>query len=146
MNKKENTLLRLDAALERIMSHNTRRIPSGRKLSTRAVEDEAGLGNGSAYYYPEIIQKIRNYQRQYRSKAPLGDAISSDKWKQKVGEVEREKEKLRTENHELKILNAQIAADQYRQMLTLAEALRRIKSLEENVEELTRQLTGHHQD
>ncbi|MCL1127618.1 hypothetical protein [Shewanella surugensis] len=59
MSKRENTLLVLEAALERIAHGKTKRIPATRKLSVRAVEEEANLGNGSGYYYPEFVQKIK---------------------------------------------------------------------------------------
>jgi len=59
MSKSENTLLLLEAALERIVHGNPKRIPTFRKLSVRAVEEEADLGNGSGYYYPEFVKKVR---------------------------------------------------------------------------------------
>ncbi|GIU28300.1 hypothetical protein TUM4644_25840 [Shewanella colwelliana] len=59
MNKSENTLLALEAALDRISQGKPKRTPTHRKLSVRAVEEEANLGNGSAYYYPEFIDKIK---------------------------------------------------------------------------------------
>jgi hypothetical protein len=59
MSKSENTLLMLEAALDRISQGKPKRIPATRKLSVRAVEEEAGLGNGSGYYYPEFVQKIK---------------------------------------------------------------------------------------
>lgn len=59
MNKSENTLLTLEAALERIKQGKPKRIPTHRKLSVRAVEEEANLGNGSGYYYPDFVQKVK---------------------------------------------------------------------------------------
>ncbi|EKO3502078.1 hypothetical protein LG861_004283 [Vibrio fluvialis] len=59
MGKRENTLLALEAALERIVQGKQRRIPFTRKLSVRAVEEEANLGNGSGYYYPEFVEKVK---------------------------------------------------------------------------------------
>ena len=43
MNKSENTLMILEAALERIIQGMPKRIPASRKLSVRAVEEEANL-------------------------------------------------------------------------------------------------------
>jgi len=142
MNKKENTLLRLEAALERILKGEPQRVLPSRKLSVRAIEVESGLGNGSAYYYSEIIEKIKNSKRKIElctsTVQPLGQ---SDKWKKKSNEAERLKDKFRDEAKELKTLNAQIAADQYRQMSALREALLRISGLEKTIEELNTQLT-----
>ncbi|MBS4639452.1 hypothetical protein [Aeromonas media] len=59
MNKSENTLMILEAALERIIQGQPKRIPKSRKLSVRAVEEEANLGNGSGYYYPEFVAKVK---------------------------------------------------------------------------------------
>ena len=59
MSKSENTLLKLEAALQRILDGQTKRIPDNRKLSVRAVEEEAGLGNGSCYYYGAFKSRVR---------------------------------------------------------------------------------------
>ena len=59
MSKSENTLLMLEAALDRISQGKPKRIPATRKLSVRAVEEEANLGNGSGYYYPEFVEKVK---------------------------------------------------------------------------------------
>ncbi|MEZ9955427.1 hypothetical protein AB4395_23510, partial [Vibrio splendidus] len=59
MGKGENTLLALEAALDRIAQGKPKRIPTHRKLSVRAVEEEANLGNGSGYYYPEFVEKVK---------------------------------------------------------------------------------------
>ncbi|EOX1298535.1 hypothetical protein [Vibrio paracholerae] len=59
MSKSENTRLALEAALERIKQGKPKRIPTHRKLSVRAVEEEANLGNGSGYYYPDFVEKVK---------------------------------------------------------------------------------------
>lgn len=59
MNKSENTLMILEAALQRIIQGLPKRIPKSRKLSVRAVEEEANLGNGSSYYYPDFVAKVK---------------------------------------------------------------------------------------
>ncbi|WP_412514010.1 hypothetical protein [Shewanella indica] len=59
MSRSENTLVALEAALERIVEGKPKRIPATRKLSLRAVEEEAKLGNGSGYYYPDFVQKVK---------------------------------------------------------------------------------------
>ncbi len=59
MSKSENTLLALEAALDRIAHGKPKRIPTHRKLSVRAVEEEANLGNGSGYYYPDFVEKVK---------------------------------------------------------------------------------------
>ncbi|CAH1534589.1 conserved hypothetical protein [Vibrio owensii] len=59
MGKSENTLVALEAALDRITNGKPKHIPKSRKLSVRAVEEEAKLGNGSGYYYPEFVEKVK---------------------------------------------------------------------------------------
>jgi hypothetical protein len=59
MVRENTTEIELFNAIDRIINTETIRIPSSRRLSVRAVEDEAGLGDGSAYYYSEIIKKIK---------------------------------------------------------------------------------------
>ncbi|EKO3453403.1 hypothetical protein NTE11_003950 [Vibrio fluvialis] len=59
MSKSENTLRVLESALERIKQGRPKRIPTHRKLSVRAVEEEANLGNGSGYYYPDFVEKVK---------------------------------------------------------------------------------------
>lgn len=59
MNKSQITRVELECALKRILSGNTERIDPNRKLSVKAVEEEAGLGDGSAYYYKDIVAIIK---------------------------------------------------------------------------------------
>lgn len=59
MGKSENTLVALEAALDRIANGKPKHIPKSRKLSVRAVEEEAKLGNGSGYYYPVFVEKVK---------------------------------------------------------------------------------------
>jgi hypothetical protein len=59
MGKRENTLVALEAALDRISNGKPKHIPKSRKLSVRAVEEEAKFGNGSGYYYPEFVEKVK---------------------------------------------------------------------------------------
>lgn len=143
MSKRETTLLALEEALARIVNNTPRRVPQARKLSARSVETEAGLSNGSAYYYPELIDKIATLKQGASSSASIRRKVSGpDKWKEKAREAERLKKHFREENNELKALNAQIAADQYGQMSTLREALHKISELEEVIEKLKKELVA----
>lgn len=138
MSKKDNTLLLLEAALDRILRGESQKIAPSRKLSVRAVEVESGLGNGSAYYHTKIIEKIKQIKNSSITTGSLNH--QQGKWKQKALKVEKLKNKFRDENIALKLLNSQIAADQYRQMSTLRDALQRISELEKTIEELNIEL------
>ncbi|EGR1893237.1 hypothetical protein [Vibrio vulnificus] len=59
MSKSQITKVELENALKRILSGKTERINPNRKISVKAVEEEAGLGNGSAYYYKDIVSTIK---------------------------------------------------------------------------------------
>lgn len=141
MSKRDSTLLLLEEALARILNKTPLKVPQGRKLSARLVEAEAGLSNGSAYYYPEIIGKIALLKQDpVASVSTSHSARGPEKWKEKAREAERLKKQFREENNELKELNSQIAADQYRQMSALQEALHKITELEEVIEKLKKEL------
>ena len=77
MKKSENTLLKLEAALQRIIERKTKRIPDHRKLSVRAVEEEAGLGNGSCYYYPDFKLRVQSEAQKLKC-LTLDAAVQSD--------------------------------------------------------------------
>ncbi|MEH3481100.1 MULTISPECIES: hypothetical protein [Enterobacter] len=141
MIKSENTRLALEEAMSRILKGNPRRIAPSRKLSVRSVEIEAGLSNGSAYYYPEIIETISKHKRKTSKTVVTRSSVTEIAvWKEKVQEAERLKSKFRDECNELKLLNAQIASDQYQQMSTLREALQKIIELEKTIERLNEEL------
>ncbi|PJG59783.1 hypothetical protein [Aeromonas cavernicola] len=65
MSKSQITQAELAAALQRILSGKTTRISPERRLSVKAVEEEAGLGNGSAYYYQNIISDIKKFTKKH---------------------------------------------------------------------------------
>ncbi|EIQ9462818.1 hypothetical protein WDR71_003221 [Escherichia coli] len=141
MSKRDSTLLVLEEALARILNKTPLRVPQARKLSARSVEAEAGLSNGSAYYYPEFIEKISTLKHKSDPSVPLRSSASRmGKWKEKAQEAERLKSKFRGECNELKQLNAQIAADQYRQMMALQEAIQKITELEKIIKNLNAEL------
>ncbi|EIZ1040476.1 hypothetical protein MOU89_002050 [Vibrio parahaemolyticus] len=130
MSKSENTLLKLDAALERIKQGKPKRIPTHRKLSVRAVEEEANLGNGSGYYYPEFVEKVK------KTKADIaegqGDIVQPEiqTVRTKLNEQKRiknnYKEKYEAERDKLAIF----AAAQHHLNDKLVKALSRIDELE----------------
>lgn len=130
MSKSENTLLKLEAALERIKQGKPKRIPTHRKLSVRAVEEEANLGNGSGYYYPEFVEKVK------KTKADIAEGQSEivqpeiQTVRTKLNEQKRiknnYKEKYKAERDKLAIF----AAAQHHLNDKLVQALFRIDELE----------------
>ncbi|WP_305813180.1 hypothetical protein [Photobacterium leiognathi] len=140
MSKSENTLLKLEATLERIKQGKPKRIPTHRKLSVRAVEEEANLGNGSGYYYPEFIEKVK------KTKADIaegqGEIVQPEiqTVRTKLNEQKRiknnYKEKYEAERDKLAIF----AAAQHHLNDKLVKALARIDELEYENAELKEQL------
>ena len=135
MGKSENTLIALEAALERIAQGKPKNIPTTRKLSVRAVEEEAKLGNGSGYYYPEFVQKVK----QTKANIAKGDSeyVKSevDAVREKLNEQKRIKSNFKQKYQEANDKLALIAASQHHLNDQLAKALARIEELEyENAE------------
>jgi hypothetical protein len=63
----DSGLNKLKTAFERIKGGNTTVIPAGAKLTIRNVEAEAGMGDGSAYYYPELIDSIKAAKKDFKT-------------------------------------------------------------------------------
>ena len=94
MSKSDHTRIQLIKALERILSNNTERISPKQKLSIRAVEEEAGLGNGSAHYYKDIVSKIHDkairLQNKNQPQHAAQDAISVIKLRESLKTEKRQ--------------------------------------------------------
>ncbi|WP_318486909.1 hypothetical protein [Photobacterium leiognathi] len=140
MGKSENTLIVLEAALERIAQGKPKRIPTTRKLSVRAVEEEANLGNGSGYYYPDFVQKVK------QTKADIakgnGEYVKPevDAVREKLNEQKRIKDNFKQKYQEANNKLALIAASQHRLNDQLVKALARIEELEYENAELKEEL------
>lgn len=130
MSKSENTLLKLEAALERIKQGKPKRISTHRKLSVRAVEEEANLGNGSGYYYPEFVEKVK------KTKADIAEGqgeivqpeIQTVRTKLKEQKRIKDNYKIKYETEREKL--AVFAAAQHHLNDKLVQALARIDDLE----------------
>ncbi|PLC57367.1 hypothetical protein [Photobacterium carnosum] len=140
MSKKENTLYALEAALERILQQQTKRIPSTRKLSVRAVEEEANLGNGSGYYYPEIITKIKKAKINLPSHGESPTKDVSLKLRDRIKKETKIKEKYKQKKNVLKSLVSKMATDHHHFNDALRKANAQIDELEKINTELRNQL------
>lgn len=140
MSKSENTLLVLEAALERIKQGNPKRIPTHRKLSVRAVEEEANLGNGSGYYYPEFVEKIK--QTKAEIAVGKGEIIQPEilTVRTKLNEQKRIKENFKAKYEAERDKLALFAAAQHHLNDKLVQALAQIDDLEFENSTIKRQL------
>ncbi|MEZ8611415.1 hypothetical protein [Vibrio sp. 10N.239.311.D11] len=130
MSKSENTRLALEAALERIKQGKPKRIPTHRKLSVRAVEEEANLGNGSGYYYPEFVEKVK--QTKAEIAAGKGEIIQPEiqTVRTKLKEQKRIKDNYKTKYEAEREKLALFAAAQHHLNDKLVQALAHIEDLE----------------
>ncbi|WP_188014149.1 hypothetical protein [Photobacterium damselae] len=141
MSKSENTRLVLEAALERIKQGKPKRIPAHRKLSVRAVEEEANLGNGSGYYYPDFVEKVK--QTKVEIAENKGEIVQPEiltvrtKLKEQKRIKNNYKEKYEAERDKLAIF----AAAQHHLNDKLVQALARVEELEYENRELNDRIT-----
>ncbi|EKO3629136.1 hypothetical protein M3926_003239 [Vibrio metschnikovii] len=140
MSKSENTLLILEAALERIKQGIPKRIPTHRKLSVRAVEEEANLGNGSGYYYPELVEKIKQAKAEIAESK--GEVIQPEIQvvRSKLNKQKRIKDNYKTKYEAEREKLTLFASAQHHLNDKLVQALARIDSLEYENAELREEL------
>lgn len=130
MSKSENTLLALESALERIKQGKPKRIPTHRKLSVRAVEEEANLGNGSGYYYPEFVDKVKQVKVDIAE--AKGEYVQPEiqSVRLKLNEQKRIKQNYKEKYLAVREQLANFAAAQHHLNDKLVQALARIEDLE----------------
>ncbi|ELA7931569.1 hypothetical protein ACQ90Y_002660 [Vibrio alginolyticus] len=132
MGKSNVTRAKIEDALKRILQGKPKVIPSTQKLSVKAVEEEAGLGSGSVYYYPDIVKKIKN-----DSLKKQGNNQNSSLYDEKISYLreqlkkeKRLKEKYRFEVTELKIQLANMASQHNQLALIIQQYQYKIAELE----------------
>lgn len=143
MGKCENTILALEAALKRIAEGKPKRIPVGRKLSVRAVEEEANLGNGSGYYYPDFVEKVK--QIKAKTAEDKGKFVQPEiqTIREKLSEQKRIKSNFKEKYNKAKEQLALFAASQHHLNDKLVKALTKIDELEFENAELREELAKH---
>jgi septal ring factor EnvC (AmiA/AmiB activator) len=139
MNHTKETNEALNAALSRILSGNPNRCTPDRKLSVSAVEYEAGLGNGSAYYYPEFIQKIKILKKQHQS----GQESNIPKTVNEKYKNEKQiKEKYREQLKELRKQLSHMATEHHQFNSDLIHAYKEINDQKDQIAKLRRERIG----
>ncbi|WP_158144488.1 hypothetical protein [Vibrio metschnikovii] len=138
MSKSQITKVELEQALKRILSGETHRIDPARKISVKAVEEEAGLGDGSAYYYKDIVQKIKDSAIQNSPKAKNQNAYE-DKISSLRERLKKEislKEKYRAQTEDLKEQLSNMASQHNQLALMIQQYQYKISELESDIEQL----------
>lgn len=91
------TEAKLRAALQRILEGKPRLIDTNRKLSVRAVEDEADVGKDTAYYYDDFIDEIKEKKSQSTNVVDLNvNILKSDEYLDLKSKYKKEKKKRKT--------------------------------------------------
>ncbi|MGL4381196.1 MAG: hypothetical protein ACRCTB_09070 [Vibrio sp.] len=132
MSKSQITKVELEQALERILSGKTQRVDPSRKISVKAVEEEAGLGDGSAYYYKDIINKIKDsavrHSPKVKSKNLYEAKIAS--LRERLNKEIKLKEKYRDQIQEMKEQLATMASQHNQLALMIQQYQYKIVALE----------------
>ncbi|MCB5361736.1 hypothetical protein [Vibrio lentus] len=135
MGKSHITRLKIEEALERILQRKPKVISSTQKISVKAVEEEAGLGSGSVYYYPDIVSKIKNHSFKKQSNAQnsslYDEKISS--LREQLKKEKRLKEKYRIAATDLKTQLANMASQHNQLALIIQQYQYKIAELESDI-------------
>jgi hypothetical protein len=134
MSKSQITKVELEQALERILSGRTLRVDPARKISVKAVEEEAGLGDGSAYYYKDIIQKIKDSAVLNSPKVKAQNAYENkiSSLRERLNKEIKLKEKYREQVEEMKNQLASMASQHNQLALIIEQYQYKILELESN--------------
>ena len=132
MTKSEVTRARLEEALDRILNKATTIVPHSQKLSVKAVEEEAGLGSGSIYYYKDIVEKIRTFKNQSYSVSmtPEHSLDALSKLKLRLKKEIKLKRKYKSDLAELHNRLSNMASQHNSFALTIEEYKQRVAELE----------------
>lgn len=134
MNKSQLTINELIQALSRIINKKTIRISPERKLSVKAVEDEANLGDGTAYYYKEIITKIKNCIAENNKPHKINnEAIVNNSLRLKLKNEKKLKKKYREEIKDLKLKLSLLASQNNEFAISIQQYKQRLLEIESNV-------------
>lgn len=138
MSKSQITRVELENALKRILSGKTERIDPNRKVSVKAVEEEAGLGDGSAYYYKDIVATIKETalqnSPQARKQSIYEEKISN--LRERLANEKRLKEKYYKQAEDYKEKLSEMASQHNQLALMIQQYQYKVSELESNIEQL----------
>ncbi|ELA8120915.1 hypothetical protein RGL58_002054 [Vibrio parahaemolyticus] len=138
MSKSQITRVELENALKRILSGKTMQIDPNRKISVKAVEEEAGLGDGSAYYYKDIVATIKETALQNSPKS-IKQSIYEEKissLRERLANEKRLKEKYYKQAEDYKEKLSEMASQHNQLALMIQQYQYKVSELESNIEQL----------
>lgn len=111
----DSGLNKLKEAFERIKNGNTTVIPAGARLTIRNVETEAGMGDGSAYYYPKFIDAIKAAKKDLKTHGRRTAPILSTSISAKNKELTKRNEDLTSKNKQILVAQAELSHQIFKQ-------------------------------
>lgn len=133
MDKSQLTSQELEQALKRILINKTIRISPERKLSVKAVEDEAGLGDGTAYYYKAVVEKIKVAINESKKPCDQNNKTHDDALRARLKKEVKLKEKYREEIKGYKKKLSLLASQNNEFAISIQQFKQRVLELENNV-------------
>ena len=140
MSKSEDTLIRLEMALDRIVKGEVKNIPNTKKLSVRAVELEAKLGDGSIYYYPEFVDKVKQVKKEIAESQGVMIKPRTDQLQDKLSKEKRSKENFKDKYTKASEQLVSIASNDNHLNDCLNKAMEKIRDLERENQKLKEEL------
>ena len=130
----DETIAKLEEALGRILAGEPINISPDRKISIAAIEKEAGLGNGTAYYHKDFIERVKKNKGIYcqDSNNPKPKVVNT---KEKLKNEKRLKNKYRNEVKQLKQKLSILASQLHQYSDALTNALLQNKILEKELKD-----------
>lgn len=107
MSKAEDTRQDLMDAIDRIMEGKPLRVPLSRKLSVKAVEDEASLGDGTAYYYRDVVDRVKILKAKRPEALSTAGVSNQSKDRVQLGRERKLKSKYR---NQIRVLSERLSS------------------------------------
>ncbi|WP_435275387.1 hypothetical protein ACMAZF_19615 [Psychrobium sp. nBUS_13] len=109
------------------------RISPERKLSVKAVEDEANCGDGTAYYYKDVIQDIKKHITDQKRSSDNVSKLDQNSLRSRLKKESKLKDKYRAEIKSLKMQLSFLAAQNNEFAISIQQYKQRILELENNI-------------
>jgi hypothetical protein len=136
-NRSEETLLRLQAALHRLLEGSPERTKLDGRISISRVNAEAGLSSGAIYYYKEFVKEAKEVIANRKSKQEIALSLatlpSTEKVRIQRDNEKRLKEEYRDQRDQIKSFCDQVVAKNASLEFALFEALEKIESLQDEI-------------
>lgn len=130
----QTTLIRLEAALKRLLEGKAERTLNDGRLSLSRINSEAGLSSGAIYYYDDFVDKVKKliYERKLENSIELISSVkpSIDKMRQQRDKERDLKESYKAQRDSIKAFCDNVLAKNAQLEFALFEAQNKIEQLE----------------